>query len=75
MHLEGATSLFCMCGAGGSARELDDHFLAMFTPADRVGRDGAGHQRLVPGARRSLVDGDGDDDGGFVEVVAAHGDT
>jgi hypothetical protein len=50
VHLEGEASLFCMCGAGGSARELDDHFLAIFTPADRVGRDGAGHQRLAPGA-------------------------
>ena len=50
VHLEGEASLFCMCGAGGSATELDDHFLAVFTPADHVGRDGAEHQRLVPGA-------------------------
>ncbi len=32
VHLEGKASLFCVCGAGGSAGELDAHFLAVFTP-------------------------------------------
>jgi hypothetical protein len=44
VHLEGEASLVCMCGAGGSASELDAHFLAMFTPADRMGRDGEKHE-------------------------------
>jgi hypothetical protein len=44
VHLEGETSLFCMCGAGGSASELDAHFLAVFTPADLIGRDGERHE-------------------------------
>ena len=33
VHLEGEASLFCVCGAGGSASELDAHFLAVSTPA------------------------------------------
>jgi hypothetical protein len=43
VHLEGDSNLFCLCGAGGSAHELDDHFLAVFTPADLIGRDGDKH--------------------------------
>lgn len=43
VHLEGQANLFCMCGAGGSASELDAHFLAVFTPADLIGRDGDKH--------------------------------
>jgi hypothetical protein len=35
-----------MCGAGGSASELDAHFLAVFTPADLIGRDGEKHERV-----------------------------
>jgi hypothetical protein len=46
VHLEGEVSLFCMCGAGGSARELDAHFLAVFTPADLIGRDGEKHEQV-----------------------------
>jgi hypothetical protein len=33
-----------MCGAGGSVSELDAHFLAVFTPADLIGRDGHKHE-------------------------------
>jgi hypothetical protein len=44
VHLEGEANLFCMCGAGGSAQELDAHFLTVFTPADSIGRDGEKHQ-------------------------------
>jgi hypothetical protein len=44
VHLEGEVSLLCMCGAGGSAADLDAHFLAVFTPADHVGRDGEKHE-------------------------------
>ncbi len=44
VHLEGEANLFCMCGAGGSASELDAHFLAVFTPADLIGRDGDKHE-------------------------------
>jgi hypothetical protein len=43
VHLEGEAALYCMCGAGGSAVELDVHFLAAFTPSDRIDRDGQRH--------------------------------
>jgi hypothetical protein len=46
VHLEGEAALFCLCGAGGSARELDAHFLTVFTPLDSAGRDGVKHQRV-----------------------------
>lgn len=46
VHLEGA-ALFCLCGVGGSALDLDAHFLTVFTPADAIGRDGSKHQRLA----------------------------
>lgn len=59
VHLEGEASLFCMCGAGGSR-------------ATGTGWEVAGGR--TGWARHLLVDCDGDDDGGFVEVVAAHGD-
>jgi hypothetical protein len=45
--LEGETALFCMCGAGGSADELDAHFLAVFPPADLVSRDGRKHEKAM----------------------------
>ena len=33
-----------LCGfAAGTGQELDDHFLAVFTPGDRTGRDGRVH--------------------------------
>jgi hypothetical protein len=47
-HVEGPTSFFCLCGAGGSTGELDGHFLDVFTPADSIGRDGNKHERLAP---------------------------
>ena len=47
VHLEGKVSLYCLCGAGGSAEELDAHFLAMFTPADLTGRDGRRHEKVT----------------------------
>jgi hypothetical protein len=47
VHLEGETSLLCLCGAGGSASELDAHFLAVFTPADLVGTDGDKHESVT----------------------------
>ena len=47
VHLEGAADLFCMCGVGGSARELDAHFQAVFTPAGLVGRDGIRHEPVA----------------------------
>jgi hypothetical protein len=46
VHLEGEAALFCLCGVGGSVRELDAHLLAVFTPADSVARDGVKHERL-----------------------------
>jgi hypothetical protein len=46
-HLEGKTSLFCVCGAGGSAQKLDSHFLEVFRPGDSVGRDGAEHRPVT----------------------------
>lgn len=47
VHLEGEVALFCLCGAGGSAADLDAHFLAVFIPADGIGRDGAKHERVA----------------------------
>lgn len=44
VHLEGEANLCCLCGAGGSPSELDAHFLAVFTPADLIGRDGEKHE-------------------------------
>jgi len=49
VHLEGEANLFCMCGAGGSASELEAHFLAVFTPHDLVGSDGEKHERVSRG--------------------------
>ena len=49
VHLEGEAGLSCMCGAGGSVADLDAHFLAVFTPADHIGRDGGKHE-LVTGS-------------------------
>jgi hypothetical protein len=45
VRLEGRMALHCLCGAGGSAPELDAHWLELFTPADSVGRDGVRHER------------------------------
>jgi hypothetical protein len=47
VHLEGEADLFCMCGVGGSADELDTHFLAVFTPSDLIGRDGRKHEKVM----------------------------
>jgi hypothetical protein len=47
VHLEGETALICMCGAGGTAQELDAHFLAVFTPIGLTGRDGQKHERVT----------------------------
>jgi hypothetical protein len=47
VHLEGEVALFCLCGAGGSAPDLDAHFLAVFIPADGIGRDGTKHERVA----------------------------
>ena len=44
VHLEGATALFCLCGAGGSAAKLDAHFAEVFTPDDSAGPDGVIHK-------------------------------
>jgi hypothetical protein len=36
-----------VCGlAAATAAELDAHFLRVFTPADRIGRDGHEHEKL-----------------------------
>ena len=48
VHLEGEAALFCLCGAGGSAPELDTHFLLVFTPADSIARDGRRHEPNLP---------------------------
>jgi hypothetical protein len=46
VHLEGPANLFCLCGTGGSAQDLDAHLLEVFTPADSVARDGVKHERV-----------------------------
>jgi hypothetical protein len=33
----------CLCGFTGTATDLDQHFLRVFIPADRIGLDGARH--------------------------------
>jgi hypothetical protein len=39
----------CACGHSAStAGELDRHFLAVFTPAGAVGRDGRRHEARSP---------------------------
>ena len=47
VHLEGGLTLYCLCGQGGGAPELEAHWLGIFTPADSAGRDGIKHQRLA----------------------------
>jgi hypothetical protein len=47
VHMEGEADLFCMCGVGGSADELDAHFLVVFTPPDLVGNDGRKHGKVM----------------------------
>jgi hypothetical protein len=44
VHLEGRTDYVCLCGAGGSAAELDAHFLQVFTPPGSAGPDGVVHR-------------------------------
>jgi hypothetical protein len=44
VHVEGVASFFCVCGAGGSTKELDAHLLLVFTPPNYVGRDGNKHE-------------------------------
>ncbi len=44
VHLEGDADLFCMCGVGGSAAELDAHLLTVFMPDHHIGRDGHKHE-------------------------------
>jgi hypothetical protein len=50
VHVEGAKSFFCLCGAGGSTKELDMHFLLVFTPANCIGRDGNKHEARPAGS-------------------------
>jgi hypothetical protein len=39
-----STGRSCLCGfTGDSIADLDEHFARAFTPADRIGRDGARH--------------------------------
>jgi hypothetical protein len=35
--------LACLCGCTGDLNALDEHFLQVFAPADRIGRDGRKH--------------------------------
>jgi hypothetical protein len=44
VHLEGTTAYTCLCGAGGSAEELDAHFIELFTPPGSAGPDGVVHK-------------------------------
>jgi hypothetical protein len=44
VHLEGKQQLTCTCGlAAATTEELDAHFVAVFAPADAIGRDGKRH--------------------------------
>jgi hypothetical protein len=41
-------ALACSCGFRAVAvGEMDSHFLAVFTPADSVGRDGEKHEPIA----------------------------
>jgi hypothetical protein len=45
VHEEWTVALTCSCGvAATTAANLDRHFLAVFTPADQIGRDGRAHR-------------------------------
>jgi hypothetical protein len=59
VHLEGEANLFCLCGAGGSAAELDAHLLAVLNPgrSRRPGRREARESRVMTGAGLSLAYG------------------
>jgi hypothetical protein len=70
VHLEGENDLYCMCGAGGSTEELDAHFLAVFTPAGAIARDGSKHERL---ARTVPAPAAAQDQGGQASATAAPG--
>jgi hypothetical protein len=44
------TGLACLCGfTGDSIADLDQHFIRVFTPADKVGRDGGRHAHAITG--------------------------
>ena len=43
--------LACLCGfAAGDAADLDEHLLAVFIPADRIGTDDEKHEPACPAA-------------------------
>jgi hypothetical protein len=47
VHEEWTGALACSCGvAAATPAELDRHFLAVFIPADPVGRDGSRHEQV-----------------------------
>jgi hypothetical protein len=44
LHEEGRSPHACLCGlATASSEQLDQHYLAVFTPEDRTGLDGKVH--------------------------------
>lgn len=46
---EEESHLACSCGfAAAAPGALDGHFLEVFTPADRIGRDGGTHEAASP---------------------------
>lgn len=48
VHLEGERNLTCLCGfAAATPEDPDAHFLAVFTPADVIGRDGKKHNPIT----------------------------
>ena len=60
-HLEITPDLTCSCGlVAATARALDAHFLAVFTPAGSVGPDGVSH-KVNAAVRPVPCGGDGGD--------------
>ena len=48
IHLEGETSLACLCGFKASEpAELDSHFLQMFSPPDQLDPSGVEHKVIA----------------------------
>jgi hypothetical protein len=49
--------LACLCGYTGDLSALDEHFLHVFAPADRIGRDGRKHGtgQAIPHTREAAA--------------------
>jgi hypothetical protein len=51
-------TLTCRCGITTSPYDFDQHLANVFTPADRIGKDGKKHAPAEPSAQRADQDGE-----------------